>query len=58
MLMRKPAANCATLHLAAWPGGAQRRLAGRHLREGGIAMSGLSSSRVEGSCCELAAFGH
>jgi hypothetical protein len=33
-------------------------LAGRHLREGGIAMSGLSSSWVEGSHCELAARGY
>jgi len=33
-------------------------LAARHLREGGIAMFDLSSSWVEGSCCELAAFGH
>ena len=33
-------------------------LAGRHLREGGIAMSGLSSSWVEGTHCELAARGY
>ena len=33
-------------------------LAGRHLAPGGIAMFDLSSSWVEGSCCELAAFGH
>ena len=33
-------------------------LAGRHLREGGIAMFDLSSSWVEGSCCELAARGY
>ena len=33
-------------------------LAARHLSPGGIAMSGLSSSWVEGSHCELAAFGH
>src|ERR1019366_4819486 len=31
---------------------------GRHLRDGGIAMYDLSSSWVEGRCCELAAFGH
>jgi hypothetical protein len=36
----------------------EKRLAARHLREGGIAMSGLSSSWVEGRCCELAASGH
>jgi Transposase DDE domain len=36
----------------------ERQLARRHLREGGIAMFDLSSSWVEGSCCELAAFGH
>jgi hypothetical protein len=33
-------------------------LAGRHLREGGIAMFGLSSSWVEGTHCELAARGY
>lgn len=36
----------------------ERKLAKRHLREGGIAMYDLSSSWVEGSMCELAAFGH
>src|ERR1039458_9570377 len=36
----------------------EKKLAARHLRPGGIAMSGLSSSWVEGRCCELAAFGH
>ena len=36
----------------------ERQFAARHLREGGIAMFDLSSSWVEGSCCELAAFGH
>jgi hypothetical protein len=36
----------------------EKQLASRHLREGGIAMFDLSSSWVEGSCCELAAFGH
>ncbi len=36
----------------------EKKLAARHLTPGGIAMSGLSSSWVEGSCCELAAFGH
>jgi hypothetical protein len=38
--------------------GIERQLAARHLREDGIAMFGLSSSWVEGSRCELAAFGH
>ena len=38
--------------------GIEKQLAGRHLSEGGIAMSGLSSSWVEGSQCELAASGH
>ena len=36
----------------------EKKLAARHLRPGGIAMSGLSSSWVQGSQCELAAFGH
>jgi hypothetical protein len=36
----------------------EKELAARHLAEGGIAMFDLSSSWVEGSCCELAAFGH
>jgi len=36
----------------------ERKLAKRHLREGGIAMYDLSSSWVEGTKCELAAFGH
>ncbi len=38
--------------------GIERQLAARHLSQGGIAMFGLSSSWVEGSRCELAAFGH
>ncbi len=38
--------------------GIEKKLAARHLTEGGIAMFDLSSSWVEGSCCELAAFGH
>jgi hypothetical protein len=33
-------------------------LARRHLREGGMALFDLSSSWIEGSHCELAAFGH
>lgn len=36
----------------------EKTLAARHLSPGGIAMFDLSSSWVEGSCCELAAFGH
>jgi Transposase DDE domain len=36
----------------------EKKLAARHLAPGGIAMFGLSFSWVEGSCCELAAFGH
>jgi hypothetical protein len=36
----------------------EAQLARRHLADGGIAMFDLSSSWVEGSCCELAAFGH
>ena len=36
----------------------EKKLAARHLRPGGIAMFDLSSSWVEGSCCDLAAFGH
>jgi hypothetical protein len=36
----------------------EKKLAARHLSQGGIAMFDLSSSWVEGSCCELAAFGH
>jgi hypothetical protein len=45
-----------------WLAGRQRKiekqLAARHLREVGMAMSGLSSSWVEGSQCPPAAFGH
>jgi hypothetical protein len=36
----------------------QAQLARRHLSEGGIAMFDLSSSWMEGTCCELAKFGH
>ena len=36
----------------------EKTLAGRHFRTGGIAMFDLSSSWVEGRCCELAAFGY
>ena len=36
----------------------EKQLAARHLAEGGIAMSDLSSSWVEGSHCELAAYGY
>jgi Transposase DDE domain len=44
--------------LLAQKGKIERKLARRHLREGGIAMYDLSSSWMEGSCCELAAFGY
>ena len=36
----------------------ERRLAKRHLAEGGLALFDVSSSFLEGSCNELAAFGH
>ena len=36
----------------------EKKLAARHLAPGGIAMFDLSYSWVEGSCCDLAAFGH
>ena len=36
----------------------EKQLAARHLAEGGIAMFDLSSSWVEGSHCELAAYGY
>jgi transposase len=36
----------------------EESLASRHLNAGGIAMFDLSSSWVEGHCCELAAFGY
>jgi hypothetical protein len=36
----------------------EKKLAGRHLSEGGTAMYDLSSSWVEGAQCELAAFGY
>jgi hypothetical protein len=36
----------------------EKQLAARHLHQGGIAMFDLSSSWVEGSHCELAAFGY
>ena len=38
--------------------GIEKKLAARHLAPGGIAMFDLSSSWVEGSCCDLAAFGY
>jgi hypothetical protein len=44
--------------LAARQDDIESELARRHLREGGIAMFDLSSSWVEGSHCELAAFGY
>jgi transposase len=36
----------------------EKTLASRHLTTGGIAMFDLSSSWMEGRCCELAAFGY
>jgi transposase len=36
----------------------EKKLARRHLKDGGIAMYDLSSSWVDGTCCELAAFGY
>ena len=44
--------------LTARQGEIEKKLAARHLAPGGIAMFDLSSSWVEGSHCELAAFGH
>jgi len=44
--------------LLAQKGAIEKRLSRRHLREGGIAMYDLSSSWVEGTRCELAAFGY
>jgi len=44
--------------LAGRQDGIEKKLAARHLREGGIAMFDLSSSWVEGSRCELAAYGY
>ena len=44
--------------LAGRQDGIEAALAGRHLRQGGMALFDLSSSWVEGSHCELAAFGH
>jgi hypothetical protein len=44
--------------LLAQKGKIEKKLARRHLRQGGIAMYDLSSSWMEGSCCELAAFGY
>ena len=36
----------------------ERTLAARHLEQGGFVLYDLSSSYVEGRCCELAALGH
>ena len=44
--------------LLAQKGKIEKKLARRHLREGGIAMYDLSSSWMEGTQCELAAFGY
>jgi hypothetical protein len=44
--------------LVARQDGIESQLARRHLAQGGMALFDLSSSWVEGSHCELAAFGH
>jgi hypothetical protein len=44
--------------LLAQKGKIEKKLARRHLKEGGLAMYDLSSSWVEGTRCELAAFGY
>src|SRR5215469_6973991 len=44
--------------LVARQDGIEAALARRHLQDGGMALFDLSSSWVEGSHCELAAFGH
>ena len=44
--------------LLAQQGKIERKLARKHLREGGMAMYDLSSSWVDGEKCELAAFGY
>jgi hypothetical protein len=44
--------------LLAQKGRIEKKLARRHLKEGGIVMYDLSSSWVEGTRCELAAFGY
>jgi hypothetical protein len=36
----------------------ERKLAARHLKEGGLALYDLSSSYFEGKCCSLAKIGH
>ena len=36
----------------------EKKLAARHLEAGGLALSGLSSARLEGHSCPLGAFGH
>jgi hypothetical protein len=36
----------------------EKKLAGRHLEAGGLALSGLSSAWLEGHSCPLGAFGH
>lgn len=44
--------------LLARQGRIQKKLAARHLQEGGLALYDLSSSYFEGSCCELGELGH
>ncbi len=50
--------HAAMAWLLARQDGIEAGLARRHLRQGGMALFDLSSSWVEGSKCELAAFGH
>ena len=56
----RPATMCTRRWTGCWTARTpiEAGLAGRHLREGGIAMFDLSSSWVEGSHCELAARGY
>lgn len=44
--------------LAGRQGRIEKKLAARHLREGGLVLFDLTSSYFEGSTCPLAAFGH
>jgi len=44
--------------LLARQGRIQKKLAARHLQEGGLALYDLSSSYFEGSCCALGRIGH
>jgi hypothetical protein len=55
---RIPGSTAAMDWLLAQKGKIEKKLAKRHLSGGGIAMYDLSSSWVEGTQCELAAFGY